>query len=316
MKDSRGCPHAAALACILGFLAIGALPNTAALAGQAQVPSDFAIAQALPPAVSGWQKSRDDRVYSRDDIFDYHEGAGDLYLAFDLRFVFVREYSKPEAPVIVVEIHQMSSAADAFGIFTQDRRGREVHLGQDALYDGGSLWFWKGDVFVRIKAERESPEAKDTVMQLGGAIDSTIFNAGLKPEILARLPVESLEPGTVRYFHTVVSLNSQYFMSNVNVLNLSPETQVVMARYKEGRAQGTLILVEYPSEERAFSAYGRFIEIFLLKRFAPDRSFPPVKLENGKYAGAVPSGRWLAIVVEADKEAMVVDLLKRASTKI
>jgi hypothetical protein len=300
----------------IGWLSLSALIGPAVPAEQTPVPADFILAKALPKEVSGWQKSRDDEVYDRKDIFAYHDGAGELYLAFDLRFVFVREYAKPEAPAIVVEIHQMSSAADAYGVFTQDRRGREVRLGQDALYDKGSLRFWKGDVFVRIKAERESPEVKDTVMELAGAVDSAIPKAGPKPKILARLPVEGLESGTVRYFHTVVSLNSQYFMSNVNVLNLSPETQAVMGRYEEGRAQATLILVEYPSAERAFSAYGRFIEMFLLQRFVSDRPYPPVKLENKKYAGAVRSGRFLALVVEADDKAIAEGLLKRASTKI
>ena len=294
------------------FLCAAVLAGQKAVQAQAQVPSEFALAQFLPPEVSGWRKSGDDRVYSRKDVFDYHAGAGELYLAFDLRFVFVREYAKPGAPMIVVEIHQMSSAADAFGLFTQDRKGREVCLGQNALYNEGSLWFWKGDVFVRIKAELDDPEAEDAVIRLGGEIDSAIPNTGPKPGIVERLPAGGIESGTVRFFHTAVSLRALYFVSNVNVLNLSPETRAAMARYKMGGKGATLILVEYPSEESAFSAYGRFIEIVLLQRFLPDREFPPVKLENGKYAGAIHSGNSLAVVVEADSKGVAEDLLERA----
>ncbi len=83
----------------IGILSLGALRSPAMLAEQAPVPSDFTLAKALPQEVSGWQKSRDDEVYDRNDIFNYHDGAGELYLAFDFRFVFVREYVRPESPV-------------------------------------------------------------------------------------------------------------------------------------------------------------------------------------------------------------------------
>ena len=300
----------------LGFLSLAVLMSPTAPAEQTMASADFVLAKALPQDLAGWQKSRDDQVYNRDDIFDYLDGAGELYLAFDFRFVFVREYTKPDAPSIVVEIYQMSSAADAYGIFTQDTDGQEIRFGQDALYGAGLLRFWKDNVFVRIMADRETPEAKEAVMKLGGTIDSAIPEAGPKPEILGKLPVEGLEPPTVRFFHTVISLNSHYFMSNVNILNLSPDTQVVMARYEKNGARGILILVEYPSEDKAYSAGGRFIEMYLLQRFLPERKFPPVELENKKYAGAVRAGRCLAIAVEADDKATAEDLLKRASANL
>jgi hypothetical protein len=305
-----------ATALCLGFLSLAVLMSPAAPPEQTPAPSDFALGKALPQEISGWQKSRDDQVFNREDIFDYLDGAGELYLAFDFQFVFVREYAKAEAPAIVVEIYRMSTSADAYGIFTQDSDGQAVRVGQEALYGAGLLRFWKDDVFIRIMADRETPEARDVIMKLGATIDAAVPGAGPKPEILGRLPVEDLEPPTVRFFHTVISLNSFYFMSNANILNLSPETQVAMARYDKDNARGTLILVEYPSEEKAYSAHGRFIEMYLLQRFAPGKKFPPVELENKKYAGAVRAGRFLAIAVEADNKATAEDLLKRASANL
>lgn len=303
-------------AVVVGILCASGGMGTALPAEQAAVPPDFSLAKALPQEVSGWQKSRDDQVFGREDIFDYLDGAGELYLAFDFRFVFVREYAKPSAPSIVVEVYQMSSSADAFGVFTQDADGQEVRLGQKSLYGAGLLRFWKDKIFVRIMADRETPEAREALWELGGVIDAAIPAAGPKPELLARLPVEGRRPGTTRFFHTVISLNTHYFMSNVNILNLSPETQAVMARYEKGGAQGTLILVEYPSADKAYNAYGRFVEMFLLQRFAPDRRFPPVRLENKKYAGAVQSGRYLAIAVEAGGKTVAEWLLQQASKNL
>jgi hypothetical protein len=305
-----------ASALLFGFLSLAAAMTPLPPSDRAQVPPDFALGKALPQEVAGWKRSQDDQVYNRDGIFDYLDGAGELYLAFDFRFVFVREYAKADAPSIVLEVYQMSSSDDAFGIFTQDTDGQEVRLGQDALYAAGLLRFWKDKIFVRIMADRDTPEARDAVMKLGEAIDSAVPEAGPKPEILRNLPVEGLEPPTIRYFHTVISLNSHYFIANANVLNLSPETRVAMARYEKKGARATLILVEYPSADRAYSAYGRFVEMYLLQRFVPEAKVPPLKLDNGKYAGVVREGRNLAIVVEADDKATVEWLLKQASMNL
>jgi hypothetical protein len=305
-----------ASALMVGLLSLGVVMSPPSPSDQEQVPPDFAPAKALPSDIGGWTRSRDDQAFNRDGIFDYLDGAGELYLAFDFRIVFVREYAKPDAPSIVVEIYQMSSSADAFGIFTQDNDGQEVKLGEDALYGAGLLRFWKNSVFVRIMADRETPEARDAVMRLGAAIETAVPEAGPKPDILKRLPVEGLEPRTISYFHTVISLNSHYFMANANILNLSPETRVALARYSRNGKRATLILVEYPTEDSAYSAHGRFVEMYLLERFTPETQFPPLKLENGKYAGAARLGRYLAMVVEADDQAVAEWLLDRASKNI
>src|SRR5512135_2556557 len=93
---------------VLGLLSLAVLASPAVPAEQtAVVPPDFTLARALPAALAGWEKSRDDEVFDRDSVFDYLDGGGELYLAFDFRFVFVREYAKPDAPAIVVELYQM-----------------------------------------------------------------------------------------------------------------------------------------------------------------------------------------------------------------
>jgi hypothetical protein len=283
---------------------------------QSQVPADFSLAKALPEEISGWKKSQDDEVYNRDDIFDYMDGAGEIYLAFDFRFVFVRQYAKADAPSIVVELYQMSSSEDAFGVFTQETDGQEVKVGQAAIYGAGLLRFWKDKIFVRIMADKETPEARDMVMKIGGIIHSAIPEAGPKPGLLRSLPVEGLQPETIRYFHTQISLNTHYYLANVNILNLSPETQAVLARYEKEGGRALLLLVDYPTAEKAYDAYGRFVEMFLLERFVPDGKYPPKKLENEKYAVVGREGRDVIIVLDADKPSIAEWLLKQATQNL
>jgi len=265
----------------------------------------FPLRQALPPDVSGWKTGREDQVFTRDDVFDYMNGGGEIYLAYDFQFVLVREYVREDAPSIVVEIYQMSSSEDAFGVFTHDTDGDEVELGQEAIYAAGLLRLWKDKIFVRILADRETPEAKAVILELGAKIAASIDQEGDRPGLIKALPAEGLRPKSIRYFHTLISLNAHYYLANVNILNLSPETQVAMARYEIEGSQARLLLVEYPTLEGAFDAHGRFVEIFLLERFEADRKIPPKKLEDGKFAGVVRKGRYMIIVIEAENNTVL-----------
>ena len=276
----------------------------------------FSLRKALPPEVSGWKTGREDQVFTRDDVFDYMNGGGESYLAYDFQFVFVREYVREDAPSIVVEIYQMSSSEDAFGVSTHDTDGDKFDLGQGAIYAAGLLRFWKDKIFVRILADRETPEAKAVIMQLGTIIVRTISQDGEKPGLVKALPTEGLRPKSLRYFHTLISLNVHYYLANVNILNLSPETQVVMARYKKDGSEARLLLVEYPTVERAVDAHGRFVEMFLLERFEADRKVPPKKLEDGKFAGVARSGKHLIIVIETDKKSVLDWITKTISQNL
>jgi hypothetical protein len=275
------------------------------------------FADILPREISGWTPSRDDQVFGRDDIFDYMDGGGEIYLAYDFRALLVREYTKPEAPAIVVEIYQMSSAGDAYGVFTHDTDGDDFDLGQGAVYAAGLLRFWKDTVFIRIMADRETPEAKDAVMKLGGTIAAAIPQQGKKPALVGLLSEDGLQTKSLRYFHTQISLNAHHYLANVNILNLSPKTQAVLAKYERNRAQARVLLVGYPTAAKAFDAGGRFVEMFLLERFDPEGGdVEPKKLENGKYAGIIIRGTYLIIVLDADNRSFLERLSQEISKNV
>jgi len=280
---------------------------------KAKILETFPLRQALPAAVSGWMGGREDQVFNRDDIFDYLDGGGEIYLAYDFQFVFVREYVRPDAPSIVVEIYQMSSSQDAFGVFTHDTDGEEMELGQGAIYGAGLLRFWKDTIFVRIMADRETPEAKSVIMEIGARIAAAIPGNGEVPGLIKALQVEGLRPKSRRYFHTLISLNAYLYLANANILNLSPETRAALAQYDREDSTARVILVEYPSAERAADAERRFTEMFLLERYEAGRKMPPKKIEDGHFAGLLRKGTYLIIVIEAGEKPVLDWLIKTIS---
>ena len=257
-------------------------------------------ASLLPQEISGWRKSQDDQVYGRDNIFDYMDGAGEIYLAYDFRFVLVREYAKENAPLIVVEIYQMSSPEDAFGVFTQDTDGDEVRVGQGAIYAAGLLRFWKEKIFVRILADKETPEARWAIMRIGETIAAATPGEGTPPGLISALPSEGLRPKSLRYFHTLISLNSHYFLASENILSLSPETQAALAQYDKDKSKGKVLLVAYPSAIQAEAANRQFSKIYFKNKFLPEGQIQSKKLEDGKFSTISRRGRFLIITLDAE----------------
>lgn len=275
------------------------------------------FSEILPQEIFGWTRSREDQVFDRENIFDYMDGGGEIYLAYDFSALLVREYTKPEAPSIVVEIYQMSSSEDAYGVYTHDTDGNDLNLGQGAVYAAGLLRFWKDTVFVRVMADRETPEAEAVVMNLGRTIAAAILQNGKKPGLLGFLPTDGLLAKNLRYFHTQILLNAHYYLANANVLNLSSNIQAVLARYerKDGRAR--LLLVGYLSVAEALDAAKAFVEMYLHEKLDPKRGeVEPKKLENGKYAGIVIKGSCLIIIVESETKTLLERLSREISKNL
>jgi hypothetical protein len=260
---------------------------------------DETMPQLLPPRIAGWSVAGKDKIFTRDTIFEYMDGAGEIYLAYDFQRLLVREYAKRSAPRLVAEIYQMSSSEDAYGVFSHDTDGQAVALGQGAIYAAGLLRFWKDTYFVRLLAEQETPATRAAVMALGKSVEAAIPNLGKKSRLLACLPSQGLLRDSVRYFHTQVSLNAHYFLADTNLLSLSPKTEAVLAGYRGSGGKLRLLLCRYPDPTAAKSAFDRFNKIYFRDKSAPKSVMRVEKVEKGEFVGVRWHGALAILVFEA-----------------
>ncbi len=274
------------------------------------------FASILPHEISGWIESGQDSAFGRDNIFDYMDGAGEIYLAFDFKLLFVREYTKENSPSLVVEIYEMSSSEDAYGVYTQDTDGDEVRIGQDAVYAAGLLRFWKDTVFARIMAERETAETKAAVFKIGEIVAQSVTKEGKRPDLLDCLNPSGLVSRSIRFFHNVVSLNSHYYLASSNILNLSEKTDALLARYETEKSKPWLLLVRYRTSARAKASHVQFLEIYFKERPLSAGQIQVKKLESGKFSSAWRKGRFLVLVFEADSASTCERLSREVSKKM
>ena len=263
------------------------------------------LQRALPEKVMNWTKAEEDQFYDSQTIFDYIDGAGEVYRAYNMQRCLSRRYVTPEGPAILLDLFEMASSYDAFGLFTHDPDGDVLAIGQGAVYRSGWLGFWKDRFFVSLYADDDTEAAKQALFELAGKVASLIKKEGPKPQILSRLPKKGLQAGSIRYFHDHPVLNRHYFVATENILHLGRQTEALLAAYqrKEGSAQ--VLLVKYPDAEKAKGAYSSF-----LKHYLPDADPSGMaQLENKKWCGASVKGPWLAVVLEADSRDIASELL-------
>jgi len=260
----------------------------------------------IPKEMNGWTAG-EDKIYDETSIFDYIDGAGEVYRAYQFIKLRARHFSKPENPNILVDLFDMGSSRNAYGVFTHNLEGEEADIGQGSTYQGGLLSFWKGSYFVSLYAERETQESKKTVLELGQEISSRIPNKGKVPEIVSRLPEQDLDRSRIRYFYNPLILNYHFYVGEGNFLNLNPETHAVLGVYGKGDDVYRLLLIQYPDETKAQKSQKDFIRAYM-----PDSAHSTVvQAEDGKWNGADVKGNVLVIVFEASIKAKAQDVIQR-----
>ena len=74
----------------------------------------------LPQKVGIWTRPDSPQVVTAKTIFNYMDGAGELYLGYRFRQLEVFNYAAVDQDEILVELYWMESSDVAFGLLSQD----------------------------------------------------------------------------------------------------------------------------------------------------------------------------------------------------
>lgn len=264
----------------------------------------------VPEEIHGWIMQDEVEIYDRETIFDYIDGAGEIYLMYAFRKVAVFRLVGAAEPDISVEVFDMGSSGDAFGIFSHAREGEELGIGQGSEYRGGVLCFWKAHFFVCIVPQNETAETKKAVGDLARKIAGNIPLIGAKPELLDCLPEDGLVGNTVRYFHRHTSLNYHYFVASENILQLGEHTQAVLAQYEP--EQGSLLCIRYQNQQQAKDALDTFVTSYVPEA----RETGIVQIDDGKWVAAEQSGNFVLVVFDASTKTAGENLMTAVQGKL
>ena len=224
----------------MGLLVVIALSAGCTRGGPSQV-------RVLPASESipGWTPESEPQAYNREDLYDLVDGQAESFFAYGFEQADVQRYQRAGGATLTVQIWRLAEPADAFGLFTASLAGSPVDIGNDGDGElGRRVAFWQDRFYVQIFARQELPNAD--LLSFASAVSSGLPSGGDRPALVRRLPSHGLAERSILFFHEEISLQDHLWLGGENPLELSPETDGVLAEYELNGATVRLLLVSYP----------------------------------------------------------------------
>jgi hypothetical protein len=240
------------LGLLLGMVLLLCLIPACAAAKPAPTPPPLDLAGVFPPAniIPGWDISQKAKTYHRDNLFNLVDGQAESFFAYGFEQVAVQRYHDSAGILLNVEIWQLATPADAYGLFSAARSGSPAVIGNAGDSDPGRrLAFWQERCFVSLDADQPVPD--DTLQAFGRAISASLPRGGERPALVDRLPPTGLVERSDIFFHEEMSIQMDVWLGGENILGLTQATNGVLGRYQIGEAAVRLMMVEYPASSQA-----------------------------------------------------------------
>jgi hypothetical protein len=266
----------------------------------------------LPLEINGWKAEGKDEIYDPQTIFDYIDGAGEVYRSYNFKQLLARRFTKEGSPDIVADLFDMETSKDAFGVFTHDLEGEDARIGQGSTYNGGLLSFWKDRFFVSLYSEEETEDTRKALFALGEKVTSSIKKEGKKPDIVSFLPSENLVEKSAHYFHNHLILNYHFYVSDENILLLDQQTEAALGIYRENDEKSYILVVGYPEVNKASQAYKSFRQSYM-----PDATeLGLVQTEDLKWTAAKLHRDFIIIIFNATSRFLAKEIIEKVEKRI
>jgi hypothetical protein len=193
--DSKPSPRRAVLyaAIILAVALLACGPAHAATTVDKLLPA--------PGFTKGWAADGKVRTFTKKNLYEHINGESELYMPYGFEacgYVVYQKTGTKEA--LSVDLYQMGSLIDAFGIYSNYRApdSEIVKAGTEAFFDGSQLMFYQDTYFVRISASGDGNPDKAAFTACAAAIASKL-PAGTQPREVSLLKAPGITPGSERY---------------------------------------------------------------------------------------------------------------------
>jgi len=204
--------------------------------------------------VQGWKRADKPRLYTSETLFGYMDGEAELYFTYNLQNLAMQEFQAAGKENLVIELYEVAAPADAYGLFTYYRTGAPVSVGKGGAKDSGRrVSFWQGRYYGRVFAMRGELD-DETLLTFAQRLTARLPQEGEPPQFISSLPAQGLQAESIKFFHDKMAQNNVIWLVPENILNLSRETDAVVADYRRGSSVLRLLVVRYLDANAAAAA--------------------------------------------------------------
>jgi hypothetical protein len=174
------------------------------------------------PDVNGWKKAESKEVFDPDNLFDRINGAAPLFIENGFREMTTCDYNQGE-DYITIQVYRHATPKDAFGMYASERSSDLTFykIGGEAHGDNGSLFFFAGPLYVKIRSNQSEAETSKAMQIIAEAIATKAEPDASYPAIIGTFPEKNKIP------HSEVYITSNYI--GHEFLN-----KVYVCQYKQG----------------------------------------------------------------------------------
>jgi len=170
-----------------------------------EVGADSEVEKLLPqsPGVVGWQLVGNYYHYLPNNLYNYINGAADLFVSYGFVKLVGAEYAPRagEQENAIVDIYDMGNKLNAFGVFQskRDPESKSFKIGTGAFGSEKYIFFYKDRFYVEVQAYLSASKDKDIPLKLARKVAGGISGDCTPPSELNYLPDANRVTGSEAY---------------------------------------------------------------------------------------------------------------------
>jgi len=191
--------HKEILKNIVIFLLFFSVLNMNGISLEKEKLSDLSL---LLPEINLWKSVEDPQSYFPETLFEYINGAAEIYIAYDFKELIVAEYEKSDSQTTIgVEIYDMGNEKNSFGIYSVERYpdNNFISVGLQGYIEEGSMNFLVGRYYVKLLCFDCEDQSDNFLYLFSREIVKRVRQKGRFPSLLEFFPEEGLIPNTEKF---------------------------------------------------------------------------------------------------------------------
>lgn len=153
------------------------------------------------PEVKGWKKDGKTQVFSPRTLYEYINGAADLYLTYAFQDLHVAEYKGEKKAGVTVEVYRHKDPTQAFGIYSQERlaSAQFLDIGAQGYHEPNVLNFLTGPYYVKINGFNTGEDDEKVLMPFAKKVEAILGEKTALPRILSSFPGEGKKKNSEKF---------------------------------------------------------------------------------------------------------------------
>ncbi|MFQ6070861.1 MAG: DUF6599 family protein [Candidatus Aminicenantales bacterium] len=165
-------------------------------------PDKAGSLRSLLPQLPSWKLTENPMEYFPGSLFEYINGAAEIYLSYDFQKLIVGQYGRVNSSAsLTLEIYDMENTKNAFGIYSVERfpESKFINLGNGAYVEEGVLNFIVGPYYIKILCFDCGERSEEVLVDFASGILKNVKDKGELPPLLKAFPAKGLVRKSEKY---------------------------------------------------------------------------------------------------------------------